>query len=65
MIRLDEINDRLFDQMKRLSNATAAELDGEIKRARKLTAEAKAVTRAASHKLRAAKVLAKTMKRRG
>ena len=63
MIRLDEMNDRLFEQMERLGNATAAELDDEIKRTRKLTAEAKAVTRAASHKLRAAKVLAKTMKR--
>jgi hypothetical protein len=58
------MNDRLFEQMERLGNATAAELDGEIKRTRKLTAEAKMVTRAASRKLRAGKALAKTRKRR-
>jgi hypothetical protein len=65
MARMDEMDDRLFKQMERLGNATAAELDGEIKRTKKLTAEAKAVTRAASHKLLAAKVLAKAVKRRG
>ena len=64
MARLDEMDDRLFDQMKRLGNATAAELDDEIKRTRKLAAEAKAVMRATTHKLRAGKALVKAVSRR-